>query len=91
MSNNYEDYGYEDIYDDDDKGSVIRKRILILVLIIIAILLVIYSKSLKARFFFSSVPTKHLSKIVSNIMQYKSNFLLLVLKPFNIFYTLPLL
>ena len=28
MSNNYEDYGYEDSY-DDDKGSVIRKRILI--------------------------------------------------------------
>lgn len=42
MSNNYEDYGYEDSYDDDDKGSVIRKRILIIVLIIIAILLVIF-------------------------------------------------
>ena len=41
MSNNYEDYGYEDSY-DDDKGSVIRKRILIIVLIIIAILLVIF-------------------------------------------------
>lgn len=41
MSNNYDDYGYEDSY-DDDKGSVTRKRILIIILVIIAILLVIF-------------------------------------------------
>ena len=41
MSNNYDDYGYEDSY-DDDKGATTRKRILIIILIIIAILLVIF-------------------------------------------------
>ena len=41
MSNNYEDYGYEDSYDDDN-GSTTRKRVLIIILVVIAILLVIF-------------------------------------------------
>lgn len=39
MSNNYEDYGYEDY---DDKGAVTRKRILIAVFVIAAIVIIIF-------------------------------------------------